>query len=873
MSPWIRILAVAAALLGTAALGVAAAVAGAWYYFEPSLPSAETLRDVQLQIPLRVYSRDGRLIDQIGEKRRSPVDYEDIPPVVIQAFLAAEDDRFFEHPGFDYQGIMRAALNLLLTGSRSQGGSTITQQLARVYFLSRERTFVRKAKELLLAMQIEREFTKEEILALYLNKIFLGQRAYGVGAAAEVYFGKPLDELTIAEAATIAGIPKAPSRLNPVADVERATERRAYVLRRMHELDFIDDEQYAEALATPVVSKLHGPRVALHAPWVSEMVRAEMIRRFGPAAYTDGYRVVTTIDSSLQLAAEQATRTALLEYDRRHGYRGPLARDALAGLDKQPDGSYAGDALNALLADYPEYGGLQPAVVLGLGEDQSARVFIRDRGEAVVGWDGLRWPRYVNDNVVGDPPKQASDVVRPGDVVYLLPTVDRGWLLAQLPEVQGAMVAVDPEDGAILSLTGGFDFRASKFNRAVQSRRQPGSSFKPFIYSAALENGFTPATLVNDAPVVFDDENLEDTWRPENYSRRFNGPTRLREALVRSLNLVSVRILLGTGIGNAIRHIRKFGLPDSALPRDLSLALGSGGAAPLDMAAGYAVFANTGYRVKPYLIERVLGPDGSELYNAEPDVACPPCDPDPAERARREALAARDAAEPPAPAKAQPVQLQLLPDAPAPGSDEIPDYRSTEQLIAHGLNWRPTASEAPHFLRGYLHPAERVISAENAYLIYDMMRDVIRRGTGRRARDLGRPDLAGKTGTSNDRRDAWFSGFNGQLVATAWVGFDQERSLGAGEEGSRTALPMWKYFMADALRNAPDGTIPRPPGIVTVRIDPRSGKVAPAGYQGAIFEIFEAGHLPPLLREEATPIFSDVDGNPAEPAPEDETLF
>ena len=753
----------------------------------------------------------------------------------------------------------------LLTGSRSQGGSTITQQLARNYFLSSERSMERKAKELILAIQIEREFSKEEILELYLNKIFLGQRAYGVGAAAEVYFGKPLQDLDIAETATIAGLPKAPSRDNPVSSVERATERRAYVLRRMEELGFITPEQYQAALGKPVVSRLHGPRVALRAPYVSEMVRAEVVRRFGLEAYTAGYKVVTTIDSSLQQSASAALRTALLEYDRRHGYRGPLARDVLSDIDASLDEDNTRLAMSRLMAAFPDYRDLHLAVVTALDDENNrARVWVRDHGYAVVDWDGLRWPRYINDNVVGDPPERASDVVAVGDLVHLLYSAEKGWLIGQLPQAQGAFVAMDPHDGGVVALTGGFDFAVSKFNRAVQTRRQPGSSFKPFIYSAALENGFTPATLVNDAPVVFDDENLEDTWRPENYSRRFNGPTRLREALVRSLNLVSVRVLLGTGIGDAVSHIRGFGLPDTALPRDSSLALGSGGAAPLDLAAGYAAFASGGYRTEPYLVERIVDADGNLVYSAEPLTVCAACERD-AEDAALDAL--RELTETD---QATRTQVSILPDARIDGPDvEVPDYGSIEEMMAHGESWRPTADEAPRFVTGYANPAPRVVSAANAYLIYDMMRDVIQRGTGRRARELGRSDIAGKTGTSNDRRDAWFSGFNGDLVATAWVGFDQERSLGAGEEGSRTALPMWKYFMADALDDAPDATIARPASVVTVRIDPESGLIAPAGFSGAMFEIFEEGRLPDRLTEEPPPLFSGVEA----PVVDDESIF
>jgi penicillin-binding protein 1A len=843
MKFWLRIFPGLLALCAALVIGVLAVVAGAYYYLRPSLPSADTLRDVQLQTPLKVYSRDGRLLAQLGEKRRTPVDYEGIPDVVVKAFLAAEDDRFFEHPGFDYQGITRAALNLLMTGSKSQGGSTITQQLARVYFLTRERTFVRKAKEIFLAMQIESEFSKEEILSLYMNKIFLGQRAYGVGAAAEVYFGKTLEELNLAEAATIAGIPKAPSVLNPVSNVARASERRAYVLRRMLELDFVDESAYESAIASPVESRRYGPKVEFEAPYATEMVRSEMVQRFGLDAYTTGYKVTTTIDSRLQTAAQRALRTALLEYDRRHGFRGPLDRDSLSRLsvDAREDDA----ALQGLLGDYPDYRDLYLAVVLALNEDDSAEMFVRDQGRVTVAWDSLRWRAYVNDNSVGPQPQGVGDMLAVGDVVYLLSTAERGWVLGQMPEAQGAFVALDPQDGATAALTGGFDFFASKFNRAVQAKRQPGSSFKPFIYSAALENGFTTATLVNDAPVVFDDSTLEDTWRPENYSRRFHGPTRLREALVRSLNLVSVRVLLGTGLGPALRHLRPFGLPSSALPRDPSMALGSGGASPWDLAAGYAVFASGGYRVEHYLIERVEDADGNVIFETNPRFVCQNCEDrwveerqPPESRSAVAELTQTDASE--ADATLPLLQIENEPQF----DDEVPPYRDVAAMIAHGLEWRPDSAETPGFYNANANPAERVITAENAYLIYDMMRDVIQRGTGQRARVLQRPDLAGKTGTSNDRRDAWFSGYNRNLVATAWVGFDQERSLGAREEGSRTALPMWIAFMSEALDTTTDGRIPQPEGIVTVRIVPDSGLVAPAGYRDAIFEIFREGHVP-----------------------------
>ena len=906
-----RLIPILTGALATLAIGVTAAGFAAYYYLQPGLPSADTIRDVELQIPLRVYSRDGRLIAQLGEKRRTPIRFDDIPAVVVSAFLAAEDDRFFEHPGFDYQGIVRAGVNLLLTGSRSQGGSTITQQLAREYFLTRDRTFVRKARELILAIQIESEFSKQEILALYLNKIFLGQRAYGVAAAAEVYFGESLDELSVAHAATIAGLPAAPSRLNPVSNPALARERRAYVLRRMFELDFINRIEFEIAMTTPMESRLHGPKVDLQAPYVAEMVRREMILRYGPSAYTKGYKVITTIDSRLQADAQTALRAALLEYDRRHGYRGPVARasiDEFLGpsaptdadsLDADNDEAVVGfevggdllgtgasepidpdQAMQTYLDRYPDYRDLHLGIVIELSENTleelpaeaadasteeetsnaSALLYIRNVGRVPVPWIGLAWPRFVNDNVISAPPSSVRELLNPGDVVYLLNTADQGWLLAQMPQVQGALVALDPQDGATVALTGGFDFYASKFNRAAQSKRQPGSSFKPFIYSAALENGFTPATIVNDAPVVFDDPTLEETWKPENYSRRFYGPTRLREGLVRSMNLVSVRVLLQTGVGNALQHIKPFGFPDTALPRDPSLALGSGGASPLDMAGGFAAFASGGHRIDHYLIERIMDSKGQTVSERDPRYVCDECPPewfDSREQTLPEISALTDLppqqAETTEPADNEPADVlgEAAPESLPPLDSEIPSYTDAVAMMDHATDWRPDAAETKEFFSDRDQPV-RIVTPQNAYIVYDMMRDVIRRGTGRRARELGRRDLAGKTGTSNDRRDAWFSGFNRELVAVAWVGFDVERSLGAGEEGSRTALPVWKYFMANALEAVPEAPLPQPSDIVTVRISPETGLVTSAGDADAIFEIFRDGHVPKLQAEDTS---------------------
>ncbi|MBM4195845.1 MAG: PBP1A family penicillin-binding protein [Gammaproteobacteria bacterium] len=829
-----------AALAFTIFLFVASVAAGVYYFLAPGLPSANTIRAVPLQTPLRVYSRDGRLMAQLGEQRRMPVRFEEIPDVVVKSFLAAEDDRFFDHPGFDWQGILRAGLNFLVTGERTQGGSTITQQLARAYFLTPERSFVRKAKELFLAVQIEQTFSKPEILALYLNKIFLGQRAYGVAAAAEVYFGKTLAELNVAEAATIAAIPKAPSQLNPVSGPARAMQRRAYVLGRMRALGYIDQAQFEAAVATPLQARLHGPKVEIEAPYIAEMVRAEMVRRFGDGAYTDGFTVVTTVDSRLQHAANTALATALYEYDRRHGFRGPRERGLLDGIGPAP-GPARNQALEALLTKQPGNEDLRPAVVLALGKDDSASFYVREVGEVTVPWSGLKWRRFQTDDAVGPAPRNVAEQLAVGDLVFLLKTVNRGWLLAQVPEVEGAFTALDPADGATVALTGGFDFYSGSFNRAVQARRQPGSSFKPFVYSAGLDSGFTPASIINDAPLVFGDADMEDTWRPENYSREFSGPTRMREALVKSLNLVSVRILMGTGIEAATRHIRAFGFDNEALPPNLSLALGSGGASPWDVAAGYAVFANGGRRVEHYFIDRIVDSGGRTVFQAEPFRACRSC-----ERSAPVGGVSQGSAD----ARVFAVESGTLQQGspldsapPPPASvDEVPDYGSVQEMLAHGESWRPGIAEAPAFFRS-VRLGMRVISEENAFMMYDMMRDVIERGTGRRARELGRRDIAGKTGTSNERRDAWFSGFNGALVATAWVGFDQERSLGDREEGGQTALPMWKSFMARALRSTPETPLRQPAGLVAARIVPATGQLAGAGDPSAVFEYFRLSDI------------------------------
>ena len=848
MNALMKICALAAAGASMGLVCLAMVISGAYFYLAPGLPSVESIREVPLQIPLQAVTRDGRLIGEVGEKLRTPVELEDVPGLLRNAFLAAEDDRFFEHPGYDYQGLARAAFNLILTRSASQGGSTITQQLAREYYVDRERTFVRKARELFVSLRLERELSKEEILELYLNKIFLGNRAYGVAAAAQVYFGKSLEELTIAESATLAGLPKAPSAINPVRNTARATSRRAYVLRRLRELKVINEAERQAALAQPMESTLHGPRREVNAPWVLEMVRARMLARYGLDAYTGGFRVSTTIDSRMQAAAERAVRRGLRDYDRRHGYRGALRPGMLRNLRAEGLQSDAELLLRLrLLQQELGVADTRLALVMAFGKGNAVEVLVEGLGRKRLQWDRVRWRPYVSENARGLLPENPQDMFAAGDLIRVREADDGELELSQEPDVQGALVAIDPRDGGIVALVGGYDFVRSKFNRAADALRQPGSVFKPFIYSAALDHGLTAATVVNDAPVVIRDPASETVWRPKNNSGRFNGPTRLREALVRSMNLVSVRVLQRVGLPDTIGHIRVFGLPDSSLPESYSLALGSGGVAPLDIARGYAVLANGGYRVDPWLIERVEQND--VRFTAEALVACRNCEL-PGELAGSGSSSTADwlnGASPGMPGRLAHAFAsidRLAPLYPNEGGEASgPVFDSVAQMQAASYDHQPDARENPSLFAG-LKLAPRVVSAENAYIVYDMMRDVVRRGTGRRALALGRQDLAGKTGTSNDNRDAWFSGFNGDLLATAWVGFDQERSLGRNEEGGRTALPVWIHFMEEALKGAPEAPLPRPGGIVSARVSPDTGLLAPPGDSDAIFELFREQALP-----------------------------
>ncbi|MEN8177913.1 MAG: penicillin-binding protein 1A [Pseudomonadota bacterium] len=756
-----------------------------YFYLEPDLPSIETLKDIRLQVPLRVYSNDGKLIAEFGEKRREPLNYDEIPEQFIQAFLAAEDDRFFEHPGVDYQGIIRAAMQLLLTGERRQGGSTITMQVARNFFLSSKKTYTRKLNEIFLALKIERLLTKQEILELYLNKIYLGHRAYGIGAASKVYYGRPVGKLELPEIAMIAGLPKAPSRYNPVTDPDRALIRRNYVLGRMLDLNKIEQNQYEEAVNAAVTASLKQTPNELEAPHLAEMARALAVNLFAHDAYTTGYTIYTTLDSRLQEAANKAVRKTLHAYDERHGYRGIAGHHEITDVENH-------DELLAQIREMQTVASLINAIVIRT-EDNSADILSAEGQTITLDWQGLSWATHFQDrDHQGPKPKSTSEILKPGDLIRIFrETPDEGepyWRLAQIPQVSGALVSISPDNGSIQALVGGYDFYQSKFNRVTQAKRQPGSGFKAFIYSAALAQGYTTATLINDAPVVFDDPGLEAAWRPENYSGKFFGPTRLRYALTQSRNLVSIRLLRKMGIRDTLDYVSRFGFNKDELPRDLSLALGSGAVTPLQMAEGYAVLANGGYHIRPYFIERIEDDKHNVVFESNPSQIC---------------------------------ENGEIPDQSVSNEENLDDQESTP-----------------------INCAPRVITEQNHYLMNSMMRDVIQYGTAKLARSLNRKDLAGKTGTTNDQRDAWFNGFNRNLVGITWVGFDDATPLGRGEVGGRAALPAWIDFMRVALEGMEETLPEQPPGMITMRIDVDTGKPVSTDQKNAIFEVFREAYAP-----------------------------
>ncbi|QEY57819.1 penicillin-binding protein 1A [Pseudomonas sp. C27(2019)] len=782
------------AAITTVVCGLALSLSGAFLYLSPNLPSIESLRSIELQIPLRVYSNDAKLIAEFGEMRRSPILFNDIPKNFIHALLAAEDDNFANHYGVDPGSLLRAAAQILKTGQIQTGGSTITMQVAKNYFLSSERSFSRKANEILLALQIERELTKDEILELYINKIYLGNRAYGIEAASQVYYGKSISDISLAEMAMIAGLPKAPSRFNPIANPERSMERRNWILGRMVKLGRISEQAYQEAIAEPLTARLHFTAPDLNAPYIAEMARAEMVGRFGGQAYTDGYSVTTTVPSDLQTEASRAVRNGLIVYDQRHGYRKP-EKSALAK-----------EQWSAALTSARTIAQFLPAIVTQV-DTQGISVMLSDGTQEPVSWQSMRWARpFINNRSMGPSPRKPADVVQVGDLIRVNRQEDGSLSFSQIPKAQAALVSLDPNDGAIRSLVGGLSFEQSNYNRAIQAKRQPGSSFKPFIYSAALDAGYTAATIVNDAPLEVFEPGMQEVWRPKNSDNSFSGPIRVREGLYRSRNIVSIRILQDIGMQYAHDYISKFGFDPKDLPRNLSLVLGTATLTPLEVTTGWTTFANGGYKIEPYLIERIENRDGQTIFLANP--------------------------------------------ARTPAALNTADTNSAEQLLA-GNEPEPQLE------------AERIIDERTAYVMTSMLQDVIKRGTGRRALSLNRSDLAGKTGTTNESKDSWFAGYNADVVTTVWAGFDQPESLGRNEYGGTIALPIWIDYMAYALKDKPNHLQKEPAGMISLRIDPVSGRIARPGTPDAYLEIFKSEDTPPTMDE-----FENSWQAPSSPYPE-----
>jgi len=752
--------------------------AGLYLYLSPKLPSVDSLREVRLQTPLRVYSSDNKLIGEFGEQRRTPLTYNQIPPLYIKALLSAEDAEFFEHHGVSLKGMLRAASQILKSGAIQSGGSTITQQLARDFFLTRQQIFSRKFNEILLSIEIERKFTKEEILELFNNKMFFGNRAYGLQAAAQIYYGKDIHQLSVAQYAMIVGVLKAPSAYNPLANLKRAMIRRNWIIGRMYELRHIDQTTYDAAINEPNTASYHGTILDVQAPYISEMARQEVLDRFGDKAYTEGYKVYTSVDSALQATAQAAVLKGLLGYDQRHGYRGPE-------FHLKPSNDTDLIDWQDQLQNIPSLGGQEPAAIVDV-KAQSLRVLMSNGDFIDLGWEqGLSTIRpYITEDSRGATYKTVTEFLKPGDVVRITKDSDDQWRFSQVPVIQAALVSLDPLDGAIRSLVGGLDFNQSHYNRAIQGARQPGSSFKPLIYTAALENGFTPASIINDAPIVIENTSTGVAWRPENDDGKFTGPMRMRQALYRSRNLVSIRLLRSIGMQTALDSLVRFGFNPKEFPRDLTLALGTHALTPIQMATAYASFANGGFKVDPYLVTRVEDDKGKIVYEAHPKRVCKECD-------------------------------------------------SNQVSYADDGTPLPAAPSVDSKLR-----APRIIDARIAYIIDSMLRDVIDKGTGRLAKQLGRNDIAGKTGTTNGPRDSWFSGYNPNITTSVWVGFDANTLLGRKEFGSSAALPIWIDFMRTALEGMPDQLSRQPEGIVTVRINPDTGKPAMPGDPDAIFEVF-----------------------------------
>lgn len=787
---------------------IIAGVIGVLYYIEYQLPDVEALNTVQLQVPLQIFTHDSKLIAEYGERRRIPLPFDQVPKPLIQAVLATEDQRYFQHPGIDIPGLIRASIKLIATGRKEQGGSTITMQVARDFYLTHHKTFGRKLREILLALKIDHTLSKQKILELYLNKIFLGNRAYGVEAASEVYYGKKIDQLSIDQYAMLAGLPKAPSTLNPLANPEAAHKRRDHVLSRMYELGYIDEKTYQTALKAPLKASYHNLQTQVKASYVAELVRQQLEEMYGDTIYTEGFNVYTTIDSTLQHDANTSVRDGLEAYDQRHGYRGPEKNLGAPDLKRMME-------WETILRHLPTINGLEPAAVVDIN-DNNVTALRADGSIANIPFQNMAWARkQVSADYLGPKPHRATDILKQGDVIRIT-QINNAWHLSQIPHAEGGMVALNPENGQILAMVGGFDYQNSKFNRITNALRQPGSSFKPFIYSAALDKGYTLATVINDAPIVIVNPVDNSIWRPQNDKHHFYGPTRLRNALIHSMNLVSVRLLGLIGTNYAVNYALRFGFSPNQLPATLSLALGTAAVTPLDMATGYAVFANGGFKVTPYIIDDIRNSQNQVIYQAKPLTACPACS----------------------------MELTL----PTPVGQTEP------------TNTKPPVDNSN---------APRVITPQNAFLITSALHDVIQLGTGKAARSLQRGDLAGKTGTTNEQVDAWFIGYNSDIVALSWVGFDQPQSL--HEYGAQAALPLWMQFMQEALKGRPEHIMDQPPGIVSVRIDPLTGNRVSGDDPQGIFEVFMEQYVPGANRDDnpdttdatadATPAATDA--NPA----------
>ncbi len=809
--------------------GTSLLISAVYLYLTPQLPDIQSLKNIELQIPLRIYTEDGQLISEFGEQRRRPLEYKEIPQQFVHALIAAEDDRFFQHNGVDLKGLTRAAIQLVKTGKKKSGGSTITMQVAKNYYLSSAKTFSRKFTEILLALKIEQELSKEEILELYLNKIYLGKRSYGVEAAAHVYYGRSVSELDLPQLAMLAGLPQAPSAANPINNPKRAKERRNYVLARMRTLDFIDQQEFDDAASSNVIARYHGLEAEVDASYISEMVRQQLHKEYGDDIYRLGFRVFTTIDGRAQTQANKALQAGLLKYDRDHGFRGnsktnllPLTK--LQIFDNEETLTWSETLNSELDIDWPSTlntwqvqlnkkgsHGLIRSAIVGQVENQGAWLVTGQKQWQWLPLAGAQWAKpYITVNKIGKEPKVMSDVLQAGQQVWITNSTKHGIQLAQIPEAEGALIAIDPSQGAIKALVGGFSYSLNKYNRVTQADRQPGSAFKPFIYSSALANGFTPASIINDAPVVFKDAGLENTWRPENSSGKFYGPTRLREALYKSQNLVSIRILKQIGPRKAINYIAPFGFPREKLNKDLSLALGASAVTPLELATGYTVLANGGFQVQPYFIQRIeVGSEETPRLTANPTQAC--------------------------------IECQTTSPANKETSDHSKSAEESTLLAALGM---PLDGEILAEPEETIEYAPRVMDARTHFLMNNMLQDVIKRGTGKRALALKRNDLAGKTGTTNDQKDAWFSGYNRDLVTSVWIGFDQPRTLGRWAFGGNTALPVWVDFMGAMLADKEQRPFPQPDGIANVRIDPETGLLAQPGQSNAIFELFKQEQLP-----------------------------